>query len=79
MSDGYSCKNRAHRLAWRILDYKCNRSAFNGYNWTASDYSALVCLSCRAVWRTKAGYVSKVRHISKGEWNKYIGIERRQA
>lgn len=42
---------------WEILQYRCNHSAFNGYHWTASDYSAIRCCSCGSVWRTKALYV----------------------
>ncbi len=32
----------------------CNHSAFNGYRWTPSKYSAVHCLDCGRVWRTKA-------------------------
>lgn len=42
---------------WEILTYKCNYSAFNGYHYTPSDYSALKCNACGRVWRTKAPYV----------------------
>lgn len=45
---------------WRVLDYKCNHSAFNGYHQTPSDYSALTCKGCGAVWRTKAAYVDRL-------------------
>ncbi len=35
-----------------------NYSAFNGYHFTPSDYSELVCLNCLMRWRTKADYVA---------------------
>lgn len=50
----------AHALTprlWRVLQRNGNASAFNGYHWQASDYSAVQCLRCGAVWRTKADYV----------------------
>lgn len=43
-----------------VVARNCNHSAFNGYHWTPSDYSLLVCMAtprCRAIWRTKAAYV----------------------
>lgn len=36
---------------------KGNRSAFNGYRWTPSDYSEVRCTVCGRSWRTKAKYV----------------------
>lgn len=42
---------------WVIRQYKENRSAFNGYHPTPSDYSAIHCTKCLAGWRTKARYV----------------------
>lgn len=47
--------------AWTVLDYRCNYSHFNGRRYTPSDYSAIQCKSCHAVWRTKAGYVEYLR------------------
>jgi hypothetical protein len=35
-----------------------NYSAFNGYRFTPSDYSLVVCDACGTSWRTKADYVS---------------------
>lgn len=46
---------------WVVTQRNCNHSAFNGYHYTPSDYSSIRCLSCGAVWRTKAGYVSALR------------------
>jgi len=48
--------------AWVVTQRECNHSAFNGYHETPSDYSALRCLACGAVWRTKAKYVELVRN-----------------
>lgn len=63
MSGGISCKcaghrTRAFRLAnWVIVQWRSNRSAFNGYRRTSSDYSEIRCNQCGTFWRTKAGYV----------------------
>lgn len=46
---------------WRIIQYMCNRSAFNGYHYTPSDYSAIRCLKCHSIWRTKANYVESLK------------------
>jgi hypothetical protein len=51
--------NRPGRL-WRCTQYKCNHSAFNGYHYTGSDYSAIICLRCGASWRTRAGYAGEL-------------------
>lgn len=45
---------------WRVLDYKCNHSAFNGCHRTPSDYSAVECRACGSIWRTKAAYVDEL-------------------
>jgi hypothetical protein len=45
---------------WRVVDYMCNYSAFNGYRHTSSPYSSLKCNRCGERWRTKAKYVSLV-------------------
>ena len=46
---------------WVVIDRYCNYSAFSGYHWTPSDYSALHCHTCGACWRTKADYVGLIR------------------
>jgi len=46
---------------WEIWQYKCNYSAFSGYNYTPSDYSLIMCKKCSSVWRTKADYVSTLK------------------
>lgn len=38
-----------------------NFSAFNGYRFTPSDYSAVRCLTCGEIWRTNADWVSGCR------------------
>lgn len=53
-----------HRGHWVVVQRKCNHSAFNGYHFTPSDYSAVQCNpatgGCGRVWRTKAAYVDKL-------------------
>ena len=51
----------AERL-WVVRQFCSNHSAFNGYRETSSDYSAISCLVCDALWRTKAKYVSLLGH-----------------
>lgn len=61
MSQGPACKCEAKKdkgQFWRVLQRGCNHSAFNGYKRTPSDYSTVICLKCRALWRTKADFVS---------------------
>lgn len=41
----------------RVVTFLGNYSAFNGYHWQASDYSAVVCTACGTNWRTNAAYV----------------------
>lgn len=53
------CNGRPGRL-WRVTDRNGNRSAFNGYHWQASQWSAVVCLRCGCSWRTKANYVDRL-------------------
>jgi hypothetical protein len=58
-----SCTETAKPVAerqWGVLDYKCNHSKFNGGHYTPSDYSAVTCKACGAVWRTKAAYVDQL-------------------
>lgn len=46
---------------WRVVDYKCNYSAFNGYHFTLSEYSSVTCIKCPGFWRTKAKYVEDLQ------------------
>jgi hypothetical protein len=65
MSGGTAChcpesKKPVMDRNWEVYKHRCNYSAFSGYHRTRSDYSALRCLTCHAVWRTKANYVSQI-------------------
>ena len=62
-----------------VVDRNCNYSAFNGYAWTGSDYSMVMCLWCGSHWRTKAKYVDEKPDAPKGwvnmkpeEWRKAV-------
>lgn len=62
MSAGVFCrcderKKPVRERDWVIWQYRCNHSAFNGYHYTPSDYSAVHCNQCIGAWRTKAAYV----------------------
>lgn len=61
--------NRPGRM-WRVWNYRCNYSAFNGYHRTPSDYSLIGCLACGAMWRTKAPYVDSLPQITEEERSK---------
>jgi hypothetical protein len=61
MSGGTVCKCPESKKpmaerAWEVTQRKCNHSAFSGYHYTTSNYSACRCTKCRAVWRTTARY-----------------------
>ncbi|MFD4397241.1 hypothetical protein [Kitasatospora sp. NPDC058478] len=58
MSGGNTCRDKTHRPRWRVQLRNANRSAFNGYRLTPSDYSEVRCGECGHVWRTKAAYVT---------------------
>jgi hypothetical protein len=59
MSGGNACRDPAHRPLWRVTQRHCNHSAFNGYHYTPSAWSSVVCTApgCTGCWRTKAAYV----------------------
>jgi hypothetical protein len=62
MSGGRACtceerKEPMKSRRWRVLQRHCNHSAFNGYHYTPSYWSSLMCARCHTVWRTKASYV----------------------
>ena len=89
MSGGQACKcsekrepltapagsNRPGRL-WRVIQYRCNHSAFNGYHETSSDYSSISCLRCGAHWRTKAPYADMLTGMQEDERNIERGYSR---
>lgn len=52
---------------WRVLQRMCNHSAFNGYHYTPSDYSSVICLACGSEGRTKAKYVSELSNATNAE------------
>jgi len=61
MSISCHCEERGKsptRRAWGVAQRRCNHSAFNGYRWTPSDYSDVVCLVCGGHGRTKADYTA---------------------
>ena len=53
-------KDHGERKNWRVIQYRCNHSAFNGYHRTFSDYSTVACNKCSQTWRTKASYVDEL-------------------
>lgn len=55
-----ACTDKSHRPDWRVTMRNGNRSAFNGYKFTPSQYSELQCQRCGAVWRSNAAYVASV-------------------
>ncbi len=67
MSQGTSCKIKAHRPRWYVSQRRGNASAFNGYHWTPSDYSAVSCAECGATWRTKAKFVDSLPDQPKAQ------------
>lgn len=72
MSGGRSCrcrygKGRQRLRHWRVIDRRCNYSAFNGGHRTPSAYSSVRCAQCGSIWRTKASYVDNLYEMSKAE------------
>lgn len=63
---GCRCEPK-HRWRWAVIVRNGNYSAFNGYRFTPSDYSSVVCLprrdGCGAVWRTNARYVATLDDV----------------
>ena len=59
---------------WRVAMREHNRSAFNGYRYSPSDYSDVLCLACGAWGRTKAKYVALLEDATDEEkFNPRIG------
>jgi hypothetical protein len=70
MSGGSVCKCKESKrpkseCEWEVTQRRCNHSAFSGYQHTRSDYSAIRCKVCHAVWRTKASYVALLPDMGK--------------
>ena len=64
VSFGCRCSERkkpAARRRWVVITRRGNNSSFNGYRWSHSDYSLVYCQACKALGRTKAGYVSSLK------------------
>lgn len=51
----------------RVIQRRCNYSAFNGYRRTPSDFSLIKCYKCGALFRTKAKYVTYLSDRKEGE------------
>jgi hypothetical protein len=67
---GCHCPERAkpvNQRKWRVTQRLCNHSAFNGYRYTPSDYSTVMCMACNAVGRTKAKYVAYLADATNEE------------
>ena len=65
MSGGLACrcderKKPVSERLWECWAYKHNRSAFNGYHYTSSDWSSVFCTVCHALWRTTAMWAGLV-------------------
>lgn len=54
----------------KVTTREGNYSAFNGYRFTPSDYSAVRCFvaGCGHVWRTKADYVDSLPDAPEDWW-----------
>lgn len=52
-------RKRGDHSDLKVVMYRRNYSAFNGYHFTPSDYSEVRCTrpGCIGMWRTKAAYV----------------------
>ena len=80
MSGGWMCQCPAYHNAgsaaakkkygqqhWRVTQYKCNHSAFNGYRKTPSQYSEVQCNVCGHRWRTTGAYVETLSQATNEE------------
>lgn len=72
MSQGEACKcaeskKPVSERAWDVTTRRANYSAFNGYHYTPSNYSAVRCKVCRASWRTNAKFVDRLPDAPK-DW-----------
>lgn len=71
-----NCKEHGKKF-WRIVHYKHNHSAFNGYHRTYSEWSSIICVApgCLASWRTEAAYVEKLEYLKAGEHHHWSTLE----
>lgn len=60
-SKGIACKCNLKKVEkmknWVVVTYRGNKSAFNGYKFTPSEFSEIKCNKCGNTWRTKMNYV----------------------
>ncbi len=56
----HRCDNRSYRTIV-VTARHCNYSAFNGYQFTPSRWSEVMCEKCGHFWRTKARYVDSLK------------------
>ena len=69
MSGGTCCKcpeskKPVAERAWEVTQRNCNHSAFSGYHYTSSRYSAIRCTACRAIWRSTGRFVHMLKDAS---------------
>lgn len=72
---GCTCPERKAPIAarrWRVIQRRCNHSAFNGYHYTPSEWSSVTCIACGRAWRTKAGYAYNLPDYDEAEWKAAI-------
>lgn len=67
MSGGSACQCTERQKPvgerqWVVRRLRCHYSAFAGYRCTWSEFSAVQCLACGRLWRTKAAYVDFLTH-----------------
>lgn len=72
MSQGISCKIKAHRPFWYVTQRNARCSAFDGYRVMSSDYSCVRCPICPAAWRTNAKFVDDLPGTAPDGWVKLI-------
>ena len=56
---------------WGVVTFRGNYSAFNGYRFQSSNFSAVVCVKCGAHWRTDARYVNELRRARMADGGEY--------
>jgi hypothetical protein len=52
-----------------VTQRECNHSAFNGYRWTSSAYSTVMCINCQGHWRTKGAFVGRLMNAPANWFN----------
>lgn len=70
MSFAGACRATNHTHV--VIARHGNSSAFNGYHWTPSDYSHVLCLDTKLHWRTKAQYVETLPDINPEQERKWL-------